>query len=304
MDAQVESDCSHAEDEQEVDEEEIDDLDPLSSSEEEDPDSGVDAPRPIDDVCATFDICLSSPTNKLQSDMPKCSKFVFDASNRAFHKYINMTDFDSMTDAKSIQHVVQWQQEKHAFKRVLQKMAAARGFFPFDESASYLEASLQKTLSSIAREHKNVIVNVNPRGQVMLSIYVKCGKLSIQTARVVEKILGRVYPTHLLIVTPTGVTPVAKKLLVTLHNNTQFFLTTELQKNYADHHSVPTQAPLADAERDALLKKYGITKDQLPIMLRTDSISKYYGWAPGTVVKSTRILGGALEPYVYYRVVK
>jgi DNA-directed RNA polymerase subunit H (RpoH/RPB5) len=46
----------------------------------------------------------------------------------------------------------------------------------------------------------------------------------------------------------------------------------------------------------------GVSLDELPRMLNTDTIARYYDWSVGTIVQIKRLFGGH-EPIHYFRLV-
>lgn len=87
-----------------------------------------------------------------------------------------------------------------------------------------------------------------------------------------------------------------------LEMNLQVFTISELLFNVTKHVLVPKHEVIRDkAEEDDLVKQFNIkSKHQLPIILKTDPIARYYGITPGQVVRITRISPSAGE-YIMYR---
>jgi DNA-directed RNA polymerase subunit H (RpoH/RPB5) len=278
-----------------------------------------------DDVASEFDDDEPSPHSPTPTDLfledekletptlarqrphtTPVSKFVYETSSQAFRDYTNLFR-GAVHQSQSLEQTMQWESECKSFDRVLQQMIISRGFMVFSlpNSTDYIPEATIKKLLAVIGHHPNMTIAFNPRGGILLTVHVKGkSKLGIETARRIEKVCKRINPLQLVIITRQGVTPSAKKLFVGLLKNTQFFLTTELEKNYSLHKLVPRQTALDAKETAALLKKYSIQLMNLPKMNKIDPIAKFFGWSSGTVVKSIRKFGEALEPYVYYRVVK
>jgi DNA-directed RNA polymerase I, II, and III subunit RPABC1 len=68
----------------------------------------------------------------------------------------------------------------------------------------------------------------------------------------------------------------------------ELFKEAELLVNITEHVLVPKHVPLALEEKEALMKRYKLKDHQLPRMLVTDPISRYYGLSRGAVVKIIR----------------
>lgn len=70
----------------------------------------------------------------------------------------------------------------------------------------------------------------------------------------------------------------------------------------AKHDLVPKHELLNDAQREEMLKKFGISLRQIPRIIETDPVIKTLGAKPGDVVKITRKSDTAGEA-IYYRIV-
>uniref|UniRef100_A0ACD5W9I5 Uncharacterized protein n=1 Tax=Avena sativa TaxID=4498 RepID=A0ACD5W9I5_AVESA len=62
---------------------------------------------------------------------------------------------------------------------------------------------------------------------------------------------------------------------------------TELLVNMTNHVLKPKHEVLTAEEKAKLLKEYNVVDSQLPRMLETDAVARYYGLSKGTVVKFT-----------------
>jgi DNA-directed RNA polymerase subunit H len=68
-----------------------------------------------------------------------------------------------------------------------------------------------------------------------------------------------------------------------------------------EHHLVPKMKILGEKDKEKLLKKYGISENDLPIVLADDPASKALGANPGDVVEIKR--EDPTGPNSYYRLV-
>lgn len=68
-----------------------------------------------------------------------------------------------------------------------------------------------------------------------------------------------------------------------------------------EHHLVPKMKILGEKDKEKLLKKYGISENDLPLMLADDPASKALGANPGDVIEIKR--EDPTGPNPYYRLV-
>lgn len=84
----------------------------------------------------------------------------------------------------------------------------------------------------------------------------------------------------------------------------QIFWMDKLLVNITKHKLVPKHELIEPCEVERILKKFSIaSKNQLPVILKEDPISQYFGYPTGAVCKVTRTSATAGE-YVSYRYVK
>ncbi|KAL6050414.1 DNA-directed RNA polymerases II and IV subunit 5A [Balamuthia mandrillaris] len=107
-----------------------------------------------------------------------------------------------------------------------------------------------------------------------------------------------------ILIVQQNLTPFAKQALVEMAPRfiIEYFQESELLVNITEHMLVPQHIVLTDAQKAALLAKYRLQETQLPRMLVTDPISKYFGLSKGHVVKIIRPSETAGR-YVTYRLV-
>ncbi|XXG64699.1 hypothetical protein AAC387_Pa05g2582 [Persea americana] len=80
----------------------------------------------------------------------------------------------------------------------------------------------------------------------------------------------------------------------------ELFQITDLLVNITKHCLKPKHYVLTPLEKQKLLSKYSVEDKQLPRMLESDAIARYYGLEKGQVVKIT-YSGEITESYVTYR---
>jgi DNA-directed RNA polymerase I, II, and III subunit RPABC1 len=83
----------------------------------------------------------------------------------------------------------------------------------------------------------------------------------------------------------------------------QYFSINKLQFNITKHILVSKHELLSEADHNALLAKYNIKANQLPCILSTDPIIKYYDYPKGGICKISRISKSSIDT-IFYRYIK
>ena len=79
----------------------------------------------------------------------------------------------------------------------------------------------------------------------------------------------------------------------------------ELQINITKHKWVPQHIKLEQEEINLLMEQYSLkSKNQLPILLQSDAIARYFNYKPGDVIKIPTSNGSLNTRYINYRCVK
>lgn len=108
---------------------------------------------------------------------------------------------------------------------------------------------------------------------------------------------------HLVLVVPQSPSPAVMSMIsLTPGFNIEVFLIEELVFNKTKHSWVPPHRILSREERDGVLKTLKLGPGDLPRILRSDAIARYFGARPGDVMEITRKSKTAGEA-IYYRVV-
>ena len=92
-----------------------------------------------------------------------------------------------------------------------------------------------------------------------------------------------------VIITGKSLSPSAVKHVAGLISyNIQIFLEEEMSYDPTEHFLVPIHTPLTLKEQRDFLEENDISIDQLPIMLTSDIMARYYGLRGGRIVKIVR----------------
>jgi DNA-directed RNA polymerase subunit H (RpoH/RPB5) len=100
-----------------------------------------------------------------------------------------------------------------------------------------------------------------------------------------------------IIVYKDSVTSPARKVIEELQEyKIEIFKETELRYNITKHRLVPKHSALSKAETADFKKQYGV---KIPVLLKTDAVSKFYNFQKGEIIKIERTDGT-----VSFRIVK
>jgi DNA-directed RNA polymerases I, II, and III subunit RPABC1 len=111
---------------------------------------------------------------------------------------------------------------------------------------------------------------------------------------------------HAILVIKDCITPFARSEIEKIQRENlvivEVFTEKELLFDITEHELVPKHELLCDAEKEQLLKDFSLKEAQLPRILITDPICRYYGLQKRDIVKITRPseTGGK---YINYRIV-
>lgn len=101
--------------------------------------------------------------------------------------------------------------------------------------------------------------------------------------------------TALVVVSPDGPTPFARKECDVQGHPVQFLSAREVCVNVTKHHLVPRHAIVAAPPP-------GVEPHHLPKLPESDPVARYYHWPVGTIVRVERRFGGH-EATPYFRIV-
>lgn len=74
-----------------------------------------------------------------------------------------------------------------------------------------------------------------------------------------------------------------------IYSNIELFLNKNLFFNITKHFLVPKHIPLSNKEKEEVMKTYNVTESQIPKILLTDPVVKYYGMKSGQLCKIIRV---------------
>ncbi|XP_020235987.1 DNA-directed RNA polymerase V subunit 5A [Cajanus cajan] len=142
----------------------------------------------------------------------------------------------------------------------------------------------------------------NPSKRVLV-IFCGTGVVKVSDVRNISgQIVNRETLTGLILIVQNNITSQALKAVNSFSFKVEIFQITDLLVNITKHVLKPKHQVLTDRQKKNLLKKYNIEEKQLPRMLQTDAIARYYGLEKGQVVKVT-YSGEITQMHVTYRCV-
>ena len=109
--------------------------------------------------------------------------------------------------------------------------------------------------------------------------------------------------TVIIIVQEKPTPQIAKELQNDEFKSYEIFLTKNLMFNITQHEIVPRHILLGEEDAKKVLNEFQATKQQLPKLLSTDPVAKYYGMKSGDICKIIRHSPMTGESF-YYRMVK
>ena len=122
-------------------------------------------------------------------------------------------------------------------------------------------------------------------------------KLNIANVKDCIKILQDRVITHCIIIYNNNTTSSAKKVINNFVDASfELFMCDELQYNVTKHYLVPRHIELTPQEREQFISDMG---QDIPVLQKTDPISRFYNYQKGTIVKVLR-----KDSSIAYRLVK
>ncbi|GLT94622.1 hypothetical protein SLE2022_123510 [Rubroshorea leprosula] len=123
----------------------------------------------------------------------------------------------------------------------------------------------------------------------ILVVFMGTVEIRVPTIRALSsQIVGKESLNGLILILQSKMNSFARKEIEKQFSfKVEIFQITDLLVNISKHFLVPTHEILSSEEKKELLKKHQLDDKQLPQLLQTDPIAKYYGLEKGQVVKLT-----------------
>ncbi|WOK95529.1 DNA-directed RNA polymerase V subunit 5A-like [Canna indica] len=191
----------------------------------------------------------------------------------------------SFTDSGSV--------ESHRFflaRRTLLEMLRDRGFpVPDDDIALTLPAFRAKFGENPRLDDLRIsfTISSDPPKKV-LAIFCGTDPFKLSTVREISSYVNKERLTNLILILQNKMTSKARGAIKEIFKfRVEIFQVTELLVNITKHALKPRHELLNEEEKQKLLKKYNVVESQLPRMLESDAVTRYYGYEKGQIVKVT-----------------
>ncbi|XP_068663871.1 DNA-directed RNA polymerase V subunit 5A isoform X2 [Aristolochia californica] len=195
--------------------------------------------------------------------------------------------------------------ESHRYylaRRTLMEMLQDRGY---DVDASEINLSLLEFRTRYGqvidpKDLKFSTSLVSDPSKKILVIFFSTDVVKLSAIR--DILADRQNITPMIFVLQNKMTPQAKQATIEWKFKIELFQITDLLMNITKHILKPCHEILSPEEKQKLLTKYSLEDKQLPCMLQSDAIARYYGLEKGQVVK-VMYDGDITDSHVTYRCV-
>ena len=152
---------------------------------------------------------------------------------------------------------------------------------------------LENRLYSFVRENDEYKVYFNPEENKNVIVFLQNeDKLNINSINIYIRLMEEEKTNHCVIIYLYAVTPHAKKAIENLNEyDIELFSRDELQYDITEHRLFRKHIK-TDSEEKMEIQKYG---KNIPIILKTDPISRYYHFKTGDIIRIER------RDYTMYR---
>jgi DNA-directed RNA polymerase I, II, and III subunit RPABC1 len=162
-----------------------------------------------------------------------------------------------------------------------------------------LEMIQQRNYKVLDRDDERILA-LKPDNTQMCVFVTNATKFNVESIQEHISMMSKMNLNHSIIVYKDNATPVAKKIIDESQDLIiELFHVDDLQYNLTKHYLVPLHelyAKKGSVKNIDFKKKYG---DKIPILLKTDPVSRFFGYQKGDIIKITR-----KNEYVTFRIVK
>jgi DNA-directed RNA polymerase I, II, and III subunit RPABC1 len=134
----------------------------------------------------------------------------------------------------------------------------------------------------------DTVTLVNP---TLIVIKLGDAKVGINSVKNISSYMENYDVNHAIVLYNNNITVFAKNEIKSLQKEgkeIELFLYTELIYNITKHMLVPRHILMTNEEKKVIMKKYKVTDQQVPQVLRTDPVARYFNAKPGQMFKIIR----------------
>jgi len=166
---------------------------------------------------------------------------------------------------------------------------------------SKIETMINKLVNDKRVDESTYILDTDTKTKIAIKIFpIKITAVN-KTFGVIE-FLNQYKDTHKILVIKE-INKKAQQYILNNFNNIEIFLEEELMINLIDHILVPKHEVLGSQEAETFYETYNCKKKNMPRMLITDPVARYYNMKVGDICRITRPSETAGYTYTY-RLVK
>lgn len=166
-----------------------------------------------------------------------------------------------------------------------------------------IEMITQRNYTIVDQDDERILAVKPDNSQMCVFVSPSSYKFNVETIQEYISMMKKMDITHSIIVSKDNATPIAKKIIEdSPYLNMELFNVDELQYNITKHYLVPHHEVAfkkGSKELQFFKKKYNNMTDNLPVILKTDPVARFYAFQKGDIIKVTRPNG-----MITYRIVK
>lgn len=152
---------------------------------------------------------------------------------------------------------------------------------------------------------KEILSNITKINHNLVLYIIEDSKVGINNIKSIQTTMEEHNVTHVIVIFSGTITAFAKteiQNLIESNYEIEMFHSQELMYNITKHSLVPHHRLISKAEKLGLIQTYNIVEKQLPCILKTDPISKYFNAKPMNVFEIIRTSDNTFKS-ISYRVV-
>lgn len=185
----------------------------------------------------------------------------------------------------------------------LRSMLKKRGY---EIQSDDVRDDLQRRCNSIIASPADIIVGKNADNGKIIAIALsatQCPKLTVKIVRELKQWCADT-GIYAVVASAKPPTPSAKDEAASPDSRIQTFMFQQLKVDITTHRLVPKHTKLDEPDAVKILSSMFIKRNQLPKLLTSDAVCRFYNFQPGSVIKIDRNNGHMQETVVYRLVVQ